>query len=64
LIFYWLKVESLRQKDADNRSLKLKAIQNEANQLNTRFRTASPSEKAQIEKRAGELLQQIKQLGY
>jgi len=57
------EIERLRQKNTESSS-RLLSIQNEANQLNTRFRTANPSEKAQIEKRAGELLQQIKQMGY
>ncbi len=55
--------ERLRQGGAESSS-RLKAIQDEANQLSIRSRTASPSEKAQIDKRAGELLQQIKQLGH
>jgi hypothetical protein len=55
--------ERLRQKSAESSS-RLKSIQDEANQLSIRSRTASPSERAQIDKRAGELLQQIKQLGY
>jgi hypothetical protein len=55
--------ERLCQKSSESSS-RLLSIQNEANQLNTRFKTASPSEKAQIEKRARELLQQIEKLGY
>ncbi len=55
--------ERLRQRAAETSS-KFKAIQDEANQLSIRSKTASQSERAQIDKRAGELLQQIKQLGY
>jgi hypothetical protein len=35
------------------------AIENEARDLSQRYKTASPAEKAQIDKRAGELLRQL-----
>ncbi len=39
------------------------AIQQEAAQLSQHSKTASPAERAQIEQRAGQLLQQLQQLG-
>jgi len=41
----------------------LEAIQQEAAQLLQRSKTASPAERAQIEHRAGQLLQQLQQMG-
>jgi len=56
---------SLRQQSADPaRASKHKAIQQEARQLYIKSKTASPADRDQIEKRAGELLQQLKQMGY
>jgi ABC-type phosphate transport system auxiliary subunit len=53
------RLANLRQNAA-----KINSIQQETLQLNNRFRTASPAEKQQMEKRAEELLRQLKQLGY
>ncbi len=45
------------------RSTQLEVIQQEAAQLFPRSKTASPAEQAQIEQRAGQLLQQLQQSG-
>lgn len=44
-------------------SPQLDAIQEEAAQLHERSKRASPAEQAQIEQRAGQLLQQLQQMG-
>jgi len=49
----------LRQAGAPAQAPQREAIQREAAQLYQRSKTASPAEKAQIEKRAGELLRQL-----
>ena len=48
---------------AEMRSPQLEAIEQEAAQLWQRSQRASPAEQAQIEQRAGQLLQQLQQLG-
>jgi len=45
-------------------SAKYAAIKQEALQLFNKSKTATPAEQEQIEKRANELLQQLKQMGY
>jgi hypothetical protein len=58
------KAEPLRKAAIERRS-KLEAIQKEAHDLYNKAKTTqTPEAKAQIDKRAGELLIQLKQLGY
>ena len=58
-------VEFTRQSQAGAtpQARQLEAIQEEAAQLYERSKRASPAEQAQIEQRAGQLLQQLQQLG-
>jgi hypothetical protein len=53
----------LRQARATPQARQVEAIEQEAAQLFQRSQRAAPAERAQIEQRAGQLLQQLQQLG-
>lgn len=56
--------ERLKQQASSAKAKQFTAIRQEAIQLNNKSKNANPAEQAQIEKRAEELLRQLKQLGY
>jgi hypothetical protein len=56
--------ERLKQQASSAKAKQFAAIRQEAIQLNNKSKNANPAEQAQIEKRAGELIQELKQLGY
>ena len=59
------EVTRLRQQQpAPAQSPQLDAIRREAGQLLERSKTASPAERAQIEQRAAQLIQQLQQMGH
>jgi hypothetical protein len=59
------EVSRLRQqRPAPAQSPQLDAIRREAGQLLERSKTASPAERAQIDQRAAQLLQQLQQMGH